>query len=320
MSTKIKLAYFGTPDFSADLLSTILTKGTKIFEVILVVTQPDKPVGRKKQLTPSPVKTYALSRNIPVFEAMNEELISHLSTCDIALVFAYGEMINAGLLRAPRYGVWNIHPSALPKYRGASPVAFPLILGDKATSVSLIQMDEKMDHGPILSQEEIAIEPQVLNAELLSKLAQMSYYMLENCVKNISTISSIWTVQDDSIATFTQLLSRQSGYIPLPSLLKMNADDILESEELPDVIKTFLQKNPTYQFSIPSGQQLLWNLYRGLSPWPGLWTEIVLSGMPKRLKIAGMTYNEGSPRISQVQLEGKTPVSIEIFNQTYRIF
>ena len=156
---KINLAYFGTPDFSARLLEKVITTSDLPVDLKLAVTQPDKPVGRKQTLTPSPVKEVAKKYGIEVWDynlkdqklkSKNEEssLIKNLKQkeIDLVLLYAYGEIIEQELLDTPRYGFWNIHPSLLPKYRGASPITYPIILGDAETGVTLMKMDEKLEH------------------------------------------------------------------------------------------------------------------------------------------------------------------------------
>lgn len=319
MKSTLKLAYFGTPSFSAELIKKILTEGKETFNVICVVTQPDKPVGRKQVMTPSPVKQLAQAYGIPTYDNINKEVKEVLDTCDIALVFAYGHIIKPDLLRAPKYGFWNVHPSALPLYRGASPLVFPMLLGDKASAISLIRMDERMDHGPIIAQKSIELPPEIMYSDMLNQMAQMSYYILLESVQNISTSSLVLTAQKEDKASYTQLLSRQSGYISLPLLRKLLKEENLTYEELPEIFLTYLRKNPHVSYNPPNGMQLLWNMYRSLSPWPGVWTEIELEGVKKRLKIVGMAYNEGSPKLTSVQLEGKNPVSYASFLESYRI-
>lgn len=319
MSDKIKLAYFGTPIFSVELLKKIFSEGKDTFEVVCAVTQPDKPVGRDQKITPCPVKQFALENNIVVYDQINSDVEETLKSCDIALVFAFGHILKSDLLRAPKYGFWNVHPSALPAYRGPSPIVFPMLLGDSESAISLIQMDEKMDHGAIISQEKTDIPLDILHNELLTKMAQMSYYILFESVKKIATNSLVSTVQDEQKKSFTQLLSRESGYISYEILSKLLEDEILTSEEFPEIIKKFLEKNPTISWKAPRGKILLWNMYRSLSPWPGVWTEVTIDDMKKRLKIIEMSFNEGNPIITQVQLEGKKPVSFASFKSAYPI-
>lgn len=319
MSDKIKLAYFGTPIFSVELLKKIFSEGKDTFEVVCVVTQPDKPVGRDQKITPCPVKQFALENNIVVYDQINSDVEETLKSCDIALVFAFGHILKSDLLRAPKYGLWNVHPSALPAYRGPSPIVFPMLLGDSESAISLIQMDEKMDHGAIIAQEKTDIPLDILHNELLTKMAQMSYYILFESVKKIATNSLVSTVQDEQKKSFTQLLSRESGYISYEILSKLLEDEILTSEEFPEIITAFLEKNPTISWKAPRGKILLWNMYRSLSPWPGVWTEVVIDDVKKRLKIIEMSFNEGDPFITLVQLEGKKPVSFASFKAAYPV-
>src|SRR3989344_7067443 len=138
---KLRLAFFGAHEFSARLLEKIIADKTLPVEVVMVVTQADKPVGRKQQIEESPVKQIAKKFNIPVFDDLNQLRITdsgQFANIDLALVYAYGKIIPASLLILPRLGFWNLHPSLLPYYRGPSPTAYPLLLGDKITGVTLM--------------------------------------------------------------------------------------------------------------------------------------------------------------------------------------
>ncbi|MFN4212774.1 MAG: methionyl-tRNA formyltransferase, partial [Microgenomates group bacterium] len=155
MSTrKLKIAYFGSPSFSAYFLEKLLTDKTLPIEVKLVITQEDKPVGRKQILTPSPVKQIATKYQISniKYQKEIENWKLEIGKLDLALVLAFGKIIPKELLHQPKYGFWNIHYSLLPKYRGPSPTAYALIAGEKKTGVTIFQMDEEIDHGPIIAQ------------------------------------------------------------------------------------------------------------------------------------------------------------------------
>ena len=125
---KLKTAYFGTPTFSARLLRQLLDDSSLPIAIKLVVTRPDKPVGRKQIRTPSPVKRLAMERGIEV-EHTIKNTKSRIVDFDLAILFAYGRIIPKDLLEIPTLGFWNIHPSLLPLYRGPSPIAYPLLLG-----------------------------------------------------------------------------------------------------------------------------------------------------------------------------------------------
>jgi len=166
---KIKKVFFGTPQISVDFLEKLKNKD---FLFDLIVTNPDKPVGRKKVLTPSPVKKWALENGIEVLtpERLSDEFLDELvaSTTEggarpknekyLFFVLAYGKILGKNILDFPELGVWNLHPSLLPKYRGPSPIMSAILDDQKNTGVSLMLLDEKMDHGPILAQRKIFVE------------------------------------------------------------------------------------------------------------------------------------------------------------------
>ena len=164
---KLKVVYFGTPDFSTELLKKLVEDKNIPIEIIGVVTQQDKKVGRKQILTPSPVKIVAGEFGLP--------LNPDLKTADLALLFAFGEVLPAEILSKPKFGFWNVHPSLLPLYRGASPVATPLLNGDVETGATIIKMDSELDHGPIISQQKTYIFPLQRRDQLTERLVNLSY-------------------------------------------------------------------------------------------------------------------------------------------------
>ena len=250
---KYKIVYFGTPSFSADLLEKVIN--SNLVEITLVVTQPDKPVGREQILTPSPVKLIAQKYRIEVFDhGKLSELPELLITknIDLGLVFSYGKIINSELLSSPKlkfgdtgFGFLNIHPSLLPKYRGASPIVFPLLLGDKETGVSLMVMDEKMDHGPLLAQEKLAISENDTTHTLTTKLTDLAFDMISKFISQflISNIQYPLSPQNHSHASFARFLTRDDGFIPLSLLQKVLHGEPISTEEFPDIIKWYCQKN-----------------------------------------------------------------------------
>lgn len=293
---KIILAYFGTPDFSAQFLEKILKDKETPIEVTAIVTQPDKLVGRKQILTASPVKLTAQKHSTNLFdEPFERSKVAHLlSETDIALVFAFGEIIPKELLDKPKYGFWNIHPSLLPKYRGASPVAETLIGGEKETGVTIIQMDEKVDHGPIIVQEKTNILPQERRPELTKRLTDLAYDLFKNTIEEFiqQNYKVNLTEQDHSKATYTKLFAKNDGLIPLLDL------------------KSKIVNQPDDLF----------NLFRGLYPWPGLWSQIKVKGKEQRLKITDVDLVDGKFTIKKVQLEGKKEVDFKQFQEAYGVF
>ena len=333
---KLKLAYFGTPDFSARLLEKIITDKDLPVEVNLVITQPDKPVGRKKILTSSPVKQVSEKYHIKTLAHLSV-VSSHLSDVDLALLYAFGQIIPAELLKLPKYGFWNIHPSLLPKYRGASPMAYPLIMGDEKTGVTLMQMDEQMDHGPIIAQEEYEILPTDKRPDLEIKLTDLGYELFKKLIStNFNQFQPIQ--QDQQNATYTRRLSRDDGFIPLSTLKKALHNEPLTADELPKIIKDFSinQKIPHQNLAshfphLTSSAKTIYNLFCGLYPWPGLWT---LTPESKRLKITDMSLDmlhasgfkpqvlsevEGL-HINRVQIEGKKECLFTEFCKTNNLF
>lgn len=369
---KLKVAYFGSPSFSADFLEKIIRDKTLPIEIISVVTQPDKPVGRKQILTPSPVKSVAQKYNISYREiggirkqgsaggfdhrsfsegGRENEWQNLLSGIDLSLVYAYGEILPAKILSLPKLGFWNIHPSLLPLYRGASPIAYPLILGDKETGVSLMLMDEKMDTGPLLSQEKMEIFPTDTRTDLETKLTNSAFCIFKKQIKKVSlaknadflpghlcdntraTLPLSLTLardkkyafelipQDHARATYTYRFKKSDGFIPLITLKKMLNNEKITIEELPPFFQKYINKYVQKQVAIQlllSSSFLLLNIYKGLSPWPGIWT-LLPNG--KRLKITNLTMEQSSNvTIKSVQLEGKKEVDFTTFQKAYFLF
>ena len=159
MMQSIKTIFFGTPEFAVPALEAL--RNNARFEIVGVVTQPDRPTGRKKIITPSPVKIAAEKLKIPVLqpEKLKDEAIAQIVALkpDLAVVVAYGNLIPKRLLEALPRGFVNIHPSLLPKHRGASPLTATILEGDKETGVCLMVLDEGMDHGPVIACRRVAL-------------------------------------------------------------------------------------------------------------------------------------------------------------------
>ena len=151
-----RFVFFGTPEFAMIILEELELKGLL---PLLVVTAPDKPKGRKLVVTPSEVKLWAQAHDIPVLtpeKLKNEEFVAELSKqeWDLFVVAAYGKIIPKNILEMPKRGVLNVHPSLLPKFRGSSPIESAILSDEKFTGVTIMQLDEEMDHGPVLAQRE----------------------------------------------------------------------------------------------------------------------------------------------------------------------
>ena len=176
---KLKVVFMGTPEFSVNPLREI----SKICDVCLVVTQPDKMIGRKQEIVFSPVKKFALENNIPVFqpEKIREDYNKIIDLRpDLIITCAYGQIIPKELLDLPKYKCINIHASLLPKYRGGAPIHHSIINGDKKTGITIMYMDEKMDSGDILYQEEIPIMENDNVGTMFEKLSVLGAKMISS--------------------------------------------------------------------------------------------------------------------------------------------
>jgi len=209
-----KFAFFGTPKFAADILEGLALRG--ILPAV-VITSPDKPQGRKLTLTPSEVKIRAKERNIPVLEP--EKLDEHFSAeiksfdCELFVLAAYGKIFPQEIIDIPKHGILVWHPSLLPKLRGASPM-ISAILTEEKTGVTIMAMDEKMDHGPIIAQKElegIVWPPHI--AELEKSLAEMGAELLAETIPAWVSGKIIATPQDHELATFCKKIKKEDGLI-----------------------------------------------------------------------------------------------------------
>jgi methionyl-tRNA formyltransferase len=216
--SKPNVVFWGTSQFAVDIL-TELKKDNLLPS--LVITMPDKPQGRKLILTSPPVKIWAEENNIKFLqpEKLDLELIKKLQTEDynLFIVASYGKIIPQSVLDIPEYKTLNVHPSLLPKYRGASPIQSALLSGEKETGTSIMLLDEKMDHGPILDQEKIDIS-NIPHIENLSKeLAQLGGKMLINIIPKWIQNKITPEEQDHNLATFTKKIEKKDAEINLAS-------------------------------------------------------------------------------------------------------
>jgi len=213
-----KIIFIGTPDFSAIILETLCESK---FKPILVITAPDKPVGRGQILTPPPVKITAQKYKIPILQP--EKILPPTKNLvggeilnlkpDLIIVAAYGQILPKEILDIPKKGSLNVHPSLLPKYRGASPIQYAILNGEKKTGVTIILMDEKMDRGPILNQRALEIEEDETSTTLHQKLAELGANLLMETIPRWMQGMIKSHPQDDAQATYTKILTREDGRI-----------------------------------------------------------------------------------------------------------
>ncbi|MDV7763210.1 methionyl-tRNA formyltransferase [Peribacillus sp. CSMR9] len=236
-----KIIFMGTPDFSVPVLKRIIDEG---YDVIAVVTQPDRPVGRKKVLTPPPVKVEAEKQGIPVYQPEKireqEELEKIIAlNPDLVVTAAFGQILPNELLDAPKYGCINVHASLLPELRGGAPIHYSILQGKEKTGITIMYMAEKLDAGDILTQAEVAIGEEDNVGTLHDKLSKIGSDLLAETLPKLLNGGLQAIKQDENRATF--------------------APNIKRSEEKIDWTK--------------SGE-VIYNQVRGLNPWPVAYTTL----------------------------------------------
>lgn len=211
----MKIVYMGTPDFAVGPLEALLANG---YEVTAVVTQPDKAKGRSGQLMPPPVKQCAMKYQIPVFQPekiKKPEAVEKLKEfeADIFVVAAFGQILSKEILDMPKYGCINIHASLLPKYRGAAPIQWAIIDGEKETGVTIQQMDIGVDTGDILSVKIVPITGEDTGESLFDKLQIAGSELLIETLPKIEAGEIVPTKQDEALATHAKMLTKELGNI-----------------------------------------------------------------------------------------------------------
>ncbi len=316
----MKIVFMGTPDFARSALEKIIEAG---HEVVLVVTQPDKPKGRSGELQVSDVKACALMHNLPVFQPVKIKEAEHVAylksfEADIYVVAAFGQILSQEILDIPKFGCVNIHASLLPKYRGAAPIQQAILDGEKETGVTIMQMAAGMDTGDILIQKTVPIDEEETGGGLFDKLSVLGAELIVEALPMIEKGELTPIPQDEALATKCGKLSKDMGKI-----------DFSQSAEK------------------------LRNLVRGLNPWPSAFTYLD----KKMLKIwkadviamedisvngdrlsdgdlnsayAGTIVSvskdafvvktgEGLLKVSELQLEGKKRMSVKDFLLGYKL-
>jgi len=261
----MKIIFMGTPDYASRILVTLIAQ--EDMEVVAVYTQPDKPVGRKKVLTPPPVKTVALKAGIPVYQPdrlRDEATVGTLKTipCDYIVVAAYGQILPSAVLdHAPCI---NLHASVLPHYRGASPIQQSLLHGDRETGVTAMLMEEGLDTGPILAIERIAIGDDETVESLFDRLTDLAAEMTPRVLRIFPTL--VPEPQNDAEASLCKKITKADGEVAF--------DDA----------------------------RTLYNKYRAFTPWPGVYLPDGLKLTAMRL--ADSTSHNEPGRILAVENDG----------------
>jgi methionyl-tRNA formyltransferase len=313
----LKIVFFGTPDYVLPVLDA-LHKEYKIPReesgIVAVVTQPPRPTGRKKEMTFSPVDTWAHQKNIHIyFEAA--KIVEEGVEADLGVLASYGEFIPKNVINHFKYGVINIHPSLLPKWRGSSPVQASILSGEKETGASVIRLDNELDHGPIISKFKEEIEASDTSESLRNKLFERSAQFLLDLLPNYISGKVKPQEQEHKKATFTIQIKKQDGFI---------SPELLEASINGKTIKNDLEIKWIKDYSLAPNPANIERFIRAMQPWPGAWTMVKLNtkdeGLgPRRLKIisAHLDSTTQSLVLDLVQLEGKNAVSWEEFKKGY---
>lgn len=211
-----KVIFMGTPEFSTGVLKRLIED--EAVEVIAVVTQPDRAVGRKKIITPTPVKVVALEHNIPVYQpeklSGSQELEELMQLdADLIVTAAYGQFLPTKFLNFPRFGAVNVHASLLPKYRGGAPIHYAIMNGDKETGVTIMRMVAKMDAGAIISQRAIPITGEDDVASMFEKLSVVGADLLIETLPALFAGTITEVEQDEALVSFSPNISREQEQI-----------------------------------------------------------------------------------------------------------
>jgi methionyl-tRNA formyltransferase len=239
----MKLVFCGTPQFAVPTLNALLAAG---HQIALVVSQPDRPVGRDRQLTAPPVKLAALALDLPIAQPEtirnNPEFRSQLEAIapDAIVVVAYGRIIPPWMLTLPRLGCINLHASLLPRYRGAAPIQWAVAMGEIVTGNTTMLLEEGLDTGPILLQQALAIAPQQTAVELLDELARGGAQLIVKTLTGLADGSIQPRPQNHAGATLAPILNREDGHM---------------------------------DFAAHTATELK-NRWRGFQPWPGAFTAL----------------------------------------------
>lgn len=270
-----KIVFFGTPDFSVPALNALASEG---YHFILAVTQPDKPAGRKRIMTPSPVKRTAQKLGLKEIEDLSD-LINEAENFqpDLGVIAAYGEILPKAVLDLFPRGILNIHPSLLPKFRGPAPLQNAILNGEAKTGITIIKLDEKMDHGPIVARTEYTLNGKETYQELAETLAKKGADLLVKILPKYLEGKITPLPQNDAKATYVKMIQKRDGEI-----------DINES-------------------AVQIERQI-----RAFAPWPGAFGTFLVKAKKMKIKIMAATVNinaeaidESPPHYAQKTVNGE---------------
>lgn len=298
----MRIVFMGTPDFAVGSLQALCESGKH--EILAVVTQPDRPKGRGNKLLQTPVKEYALEQGLTVYQPQKVktpefvELLHELQP-ELIVVAAFGQFLSKEILELPKYGCINVHASLLPKYRGAAPIQYAIIKGEKESGVTIMQMDIGMDTGAMLDKVVVPIEENTTMGELHDALREQGATLLLQVIDKIAAGTAVAEPQDDAQATYATLLDRSMEHI----------DWSKTAQEVHNLIRGFNPAPSTFT-KLPNGKSLkIWgSKMTGKSSAAAAGT-VIETGKHSFFVACG----EGVLEITEVQPESKKRMPAQVF-------
>ena len=298
----MRIVFMGTPDFAVGSLQALCESGKH--EILAVVTQPDRPKGRGNKLLQTPVKEYALAQGLTVYQPQKVktpefvELLHELQP-ELIVVAAFGQFLSKEILELPKYGCINVHASLLPKYRGAAPIQYAIIKGEKESGVTIMQMDIGMDTGAMLDKVVVPIEENTTMGELQYALREQGAALLLQVIDKIAAGTAVAEPQDNEQATYATLLDRSMEHI----------DWSKTAQEVHNLIRGFNPAPSTFT-KLPNG--------KGLKIWGSKMTDKNSAAAAGTVIETGkhsffVACGEGVLEITEVQPESKKRMPAQVF-------
>lgn len=302
----MRVIFMGTPDFAVGTLEEIIKAG---HEVVLVVSQPDKAVGRSKALKYTPVKACAIEHGIEVYQperVREEACIEYLRGYqpDIIIVEAFGQIIPKAILDIPRFGCVNVHASLLPKYRGAAPIQWAVINGDAVTGVTTMRMDEGLDTGDMIMKEEVALREDETAGTLFERLSVTGAKLCVKTMEAIADGTATYTPQNDADATHTAKIHKELGSI-----------DWSKDAKTIECLIRGLDPWPSAYTRLGDKTLKIWKarvIPENSKTTPGCIVEVAKEGIK-------VQTGNGMLQLLEIQLEGKKRMPVEAFLNGYTV-
>ncbi|WP_293823038.1 methionyl-tRNA formyltransferase [uncultured Phascolarctobacterium sp.] len=298
----MRIVFMGTPDFAVGSLQALCESGKH--EILAVVTQPDRPKGRGNKLLQTPVKEYALEQGLTVYQPQKVktpefvELLHELQP-ELIVVAAFGQFLSKEILELPKYGCINVHASLLPKYRGAAPIQYAIIKGEKESGVTIMQMDIGMDTGAMLDKVVVPIAENTTMGELHDALRERGAALLLEVIDKIATGTAVAEPQDDVQATYATLLDRSMEHI----------DWSKTAQEVHNLIRGFNPAPSTFT-KLPNGKSLkIWGSKMTDKSSAAAAGTVIETGKHSFFVACG----EGVLEITEVQPESKKRMPAQVF-------